>query len=90
MWCATCLTSLRAPCVLSAMPPLERELVSSACLMCRVTTDLCILQDPVWLGNVRCSDKAEILDQCTRSDWGASGCDHSHDVGVVCIPGQSL
>ncbi|KAL5494002.1 hypothetical protein EMCRGX_G015270 [Ephydatia muelleri] len=42
--------------------------------------------DPVWLGNVRCSDKAEILDQCTRSDWGASGCDHSHDVGVVCIP----
>ena len=51
------------------------------------TTPSFPLIGPVWLGRLQCSDQAEILDQCTRSDWGASGCGHNRDVGVVCIPG---
>lgn len=57
--------------------------------MTRPSCDKCFLPipGPVWL-SVKCSAQAEILDQCTHSDWGASGCGHNQDVGVVCNPGE--
>ncbi|CAN7990090.1 unnamed protein product, partial [Ixodes pacificus] len=44
---------------------------------------------PIWLDNLRCSGTERSLDECRTQPWGQSDCDHSEDVAMTCIPGQS-
>ena len=39
---------------------------------------------PVWMDDVRCSDKDSFLYNCRHRGWGSSSCSHSNDAGVKC------
>ena len=50
-----------------------------------------IVTGPIWLDNIGCSSGDEILEDCSRLNWGSYHyyCDHSDDVGVVCRPSKT-
>ena len=53
---------------------------------------LCIYShiDPIWLYNIGCSTGDEVLEDCSRLNWGSYSryCSHSDDVGVICKPSE--
>ena len=40
----------------------------------------------IWLSNVACLPGISNIAACTHSYWGLTGCNHKHDVSVVCNP----
>ena len=51
---------------------------------------ICLLTGPIWLDNIGCSTGDEILEDCSRLNWGSYSryCSHSDDVGVICRPSK--
>ena len=44
----------------------------------------------IWLGNIMCSSsQTGTLADCTHLAFGLHNCDHSEDVALVCVGGQS-
>ncbi|XP_031563150.1 scavenger receptor cysteine-rich type 1 protein M130-like [Actinia tenebrosa] len=42
---------------------------------------------PIWLQNISCVGCERSLDDCYHPVWGSkSTCDHSNDIGLVCLP----
>ncbi|XP_044540425.1 soluble scavenger receptor cysteine-rich domain-containing protein SSC5D-like, partial [Gracilinanus agilis] len=39
---------------------------------------------PVWMDDVGCGGGEQALQDCPRSPWGRSNCDHTEDAGLVC------
>ncbi|XP_052789120.1 deleted in malignant brain tumors 1 protein-like [Mya arenaria] len=39
----------------------------------------------IWLDNVKCSGNETNIANCQHNQWGTNNCDHSEDVGVLCI-----
>ena len=40
---------------------------------------------PIYLDNLRCVGDEHNLTECPNLDWGVHDCDHSEDVGVLCL-----
>ncbi|XP_046558987.1 scavenger receptor cysteine-rich type 1 protein M130-like [Haliotis rubra] len=40
----------------------------------------------IWLDDVSCSGTESSLASCSHNPWGANGCSHSEDVGIICDP----
>ena len=49
-----------------------------------------ITTGPIWLDNVNCNIRDEILDDCEFNPWGINNCNHRSDVGVICKPSKSI
>ena len=45
---------------------------------------------PIWLEELACSGSEDRIIDCSHPPLGTHNCDHIHDVGVICIPGQWL
>ena len=43
----------------------------------------------IWLDNVQCTGNESNIDACRHLAWGTNNCDHSEDVGVMCVAGMS-
>ena len=40
----------------------------------------------IWLDEVSCNETAHTrLQECGHSEWGVNKCDHSMDVGLICV-----
>ncbi len=39
----------------------------------------------IWLDDVNCTGSERSLVDCEHSPWGSHNCDHSQDVGIVCV-----
>ena len=39
----------------------------------------------IWLDEVSCGGLEETINSCLHDPWGSNDCDHSNDVGVVCL-----
>ncbi|KAL5014467.1 hypothetical protein ScPMuIL_008737 [Solemya velum] len=46
-------------------------------------------QGQIWLDDVTCDGSEQHIQACKHAGWGLNNCDHSEDVGVVCL-GQYL
>ena len=51
---------------------------------------ICLHIDPIWLYNIGCSTGDEVLEDCSRLNWGSYSryCSHYDDVGVICKPSE--
>ncbi|XP_072013342.1 scavenger receptor cysteine-rich domain-containing protein DMBT1-like isoform X2 [Amphiura filiformis] len=45
---------------------------------------------PIWLDEVTCNGDEQRLVECGRAMWGDNDCNHSEDVGIVCVTGPTL
>ena len=39
----------------------------------------------IWLDWIFCSGTEENITSCGLDDWGSTACDHSKDVGIICL-----
>jgi len=39
----------------------------------------------IWLDEVFCNGTEENINSCDHDPWGTTDCDHSEDVGIICL-----
>lgn len=39
---------------------------------------------PIWVDNIECTGNENLIDECSRNDWGVEDCEHTGDAGVIC------
>ena len=39
----------------------------------------------IWLDNVYCLGTEQNISSCSHNGWGSHNCDHSEDIGVICL-----
>ena len=80
--------------VLSIMLHLVEDIIVRYLPLKTYTLTMLFLIEPIWLYNIGCSTGDEVLEDCSRLNWGSysSSCSYYHydDVGVICRPSEIL